>query len=131
MRHRIRIVSPLGRFGLGRFDQCYEISRVGLGRWVVSATFLGESIRPCVVSAKVYGNPRGGWGGGGTRKFSVYIGEADFFGVKILNFRIWVFRKKLVIFSSPEPKAYSMVVEPASVRPSVRASVHNFNLEYL
>ena len=27
-------------------------------------------------------------GGGGTLKFSVYIGEADFFGVKILNFRI-------------------------------------------
>ena len=26
--------------------------------------------------------------GGGTLKFSVYIGEADFFGVKILNFRI-------------------------------------------
>ena len=24
-----------------------------------------------------------------------------------------------------------MVVEPASVRPSVHASVHNFNLEYL
>ena len=24
---------------------------------------------------------------GGTLKFSVYIGEADFFGVKILNFR--------------------------------------------
>ena len=36
-------------------------------------------------------NPRGG----GTLKFSVYIGEADFFGVKILNFRIFfgVFRK--------------------------------------
>ena len=34
-------------------------------------------------------------GGGGTLKFSVYIGEADIFGVKILNFRIffWVFRK--------------------------------------
>ena len=30
----------------------------------------------------------------GTLKFSVYIGEADFFGVKILNFRIFgVFRK--------------------------------------
>ena len=28
------------------------------------------------------------WGGGGTLKFSVYIGEADFFGVKILNFHI-------------------------------------------
>ena len=27
-------------------------------------------------------------GGGGTLKFSVYIGEADFLGVKILNFRI-------------------------------------------
>ena len=34
-------------------------------------------------------NPRGG-GGGGTLKFSVYIGEADFFGVKILNFRIFL-----------------------------------------
>ena len=33
-------------------------------------------------------------GGGGTLKFSVYIGEADFFGVKILNFRIfWGFQK--------------------------------------
>ena len=31
---------------------------------------------------------------GGTQKFSVYIGEADFFGVKILNFRIfWGFQK--------------------------------------
>ena len=27
---------------------------------------------------------------GGTLKFSVYIGEADFFGVKILNFRIFL-----------------------------------------
>ena len=26
----------------------------------------------------------------GTLKFSVYIGEADFFGVKILNFRIFL-----------------------------------------
>ena len=32
--------------------------------------------------------PRGG--GGGTLKFSVYTGEADFFGVKILNFRIFL-----------------------------------------
>ena len=30
-------------------------------------------------------------GGGGTLKFSVYIGETDFFGVKILNFRIFLF----------------------------------------
>ena len=37
--------------------------------------------------------------GGGTLKFSVYIGEADFLGVKILNFRIfWGFSEKLVIF---------------------------------
>ena len=28
--------------------------------------------------------------GGGTLKNSVYIGEADFFGVKILNFRIFL-----------------------------------------
>ena len=36
-----------------------------------------------------YKKPRGG-----TQKFSVYIGEADFFGVKILNFRIfWGFQK--------------------------------------
>ena len=28
-------------------------------------------------------------GGGGTLKFSVYIGEADFLGVKILNFHIF------------------------------------------
>ena len=27
---------------------------------------------------------------GGTLKFSVYIGEADFFGVKILNFRFFL-----------------------------------------
>ena len=27
---------------------------------------------------------------GGTLKFSVYIGEADFFGVKFLNFRIFL-----------------------------------------
>ena len=33
--------------------------------------------------------PQGG-GGGGTLKFSVYIGEADFFGVKILIFRIFL-----------------------------------------
>ena len=49
-----------------------------------------------VVSAKNYPpvyftyckhiNPRGG----GTLKFSIYIGEADFFGVKILNFRIFL-----------------------------------------
>ena len=29
-------------------------------------------------------------GGGATLKFSVYIGEADFFGVKILNFHIFL-----------------------------------------
>ena len=51
--------------------------------------------------------PQGG--GGGTLKFSVYIGETDFFGVKILNFRIFFFffffflgggggSEKLVIF---------------------------------
>ena len=34
-------------------------------------------------------------GGGGTLKLSVYIGEADFLGVKILNFRIFLgFQKK-------------------------------------
>ena len=32
-------------------------------------------------------------------KFSVYIGEADFFGVKIFNFHIvFGFSEKLVIF---------------------------------
>ena len=37
-------------------------------------------------------SPRNGpqGGGGGTLKFSIYIGEADFFGVKILNFRIFL-----------------------------------------
>ena len=36
---------------------------------------------------------------GGTLKFSVYIGEADFFGVKILNSHIFGgFSEKLVIF---------------------------------
>ena len=36
---------------------------------------------------------------GGTLKFSVYIGEADFFGVKILNFLIFGgFSEKLVTF---------------------------------
>ena len=36
---------------------------------------------------------------GGTLKFSVYIGEADFFGVKILNFRIFLgFQKNLLFF---------------------------------
>ena len=34
---------------------------------------------------------KGGGGGGGTLKFSVYIGEADFLGVKILNFHIFFF----------------------------------------
>ena len=39
----------------------------------------------------------GGGGGGGTLKFSVYIGEADFLGVKILKFFfrvvsfLWIF----------------------------------------
>ena len=41
----------------------------------------------------------GGGGGGGTLKFSVYIGEADIFGVKILNFHIFlVFRKTSYFF---------------------------------
>ena len=31
-----------------------------------------------------------GGGGGGTLKFSLNIGEADFFGVKILNFCIFL-----------------------------------------
>ena len=36
---------------------------------------------------------------GGTQKFSVYIGEADFFGVKILNFRIFLgFQKNWLFF---------------------------------
>ena len=36
---------------------------------------------------------------GGTLKFSVYIGEADFLGVKILNFRILGgFQKNLLFF---------------------------------
>ena len=36
---------------------------------------------------------------GGTLKFSVYIGEADFFGVKILNFRIFLgFQKNWLFF---------------------------------
>ena len=44
----------------------------------------------CVYYIQVNCTPRGG---GGTLK-SVYIGEADFFGVKILNFRIfWGFQK--------------------------------------
>ena len=39
----------------------------------------------------------------GTLKFSVYIGEADFFGVKILNFHIFGgFSEKLVIFLGSE-----------------------------
>ena len=38
-------------------------------------------------------------GGGGTLKFSVYMGEAGFFGVKILNFQIFkVFRKTSYFF---------------------------------
>ena len=50
-------------------------------------------------TATISGNCHPGVGGGGTLKFSVYIGEADFFGVKILNFRIfWGFSEKLVIF---------------------------------
>ena len=37
---------------------------------------------------------------GGTLKFSVYIGEVDIFGVKILNFHIFilVFRKTTYFF---------------------------------
>ena len=38
-----------------------------------------------------------------TLKFSVYIGEADFFGVKILNFHIFGgFSEKLVSFLGSE-----------------------------
>ena len=37
------------------------------------------------VNFEGYKTPRGS-----TLKFSVYIGEADFFGVKILNFRIFL-----------------------------------------
>ena len=32
------------------------MGRFGLGGWVVSVNFLGESIRPWVVSAKIYGS---------------------------------------------------------------------------
>ena len=43
-------------FRPGSFRPIFGVGRFGLGRWVVSANFLGESIRPLVVSAKVYGN---------------------------------------------------------------------------
>ena len=43
-------------FRPGSFRPILGVGRFGLGRWVVSANFLGESIRPRVVSAKVYGN---------------------------------------------------------------------------
>ena len=43
-------------FRPGSFRPIFGVGRFGLGRWVVSANFLGESIRPWVVSAKVYGN---------------------------------------------------------------------------
>ena len=41
---------------------------------------------------------------GGTLKFYVYIDEADFFGVKILNFQIFFFwfSEKLVTFLGSE-----------------------------
>ena len=49
-----------------------------------------EDIFKLYIVNKERGEPRGV----GTLKFSVYIGEADFFGVKILNFRIfWGFQK--------------------------------------
>ena len=43
-------------FRPGSFRPILGVGRFGLGRWVVSANFLGESIQPRVVSAKVYGN---------------------------------------------------------------------------
>ena len=43
-------------FRPGSFRPILGVGRFGLGRWVVSANFLGESIRPWVVSANVYGN---------------------------------------------------------------------------
>ena len=53
---RIRVVSAPGRFGPGSFRPesfrpgsfrpILGVGRFGLGRWVVSANFLGESIRP-------------------------------------------------------------------------------------
>ena len=52
-----------GCFGPGSFRPGSFLSglflpifRVGLGRWVVSAHFRGESFRPWVVSAKLYRN---------------------------------------------------------------------------
>ena len=47
---------------------------------------------------KPLSSPQGG-GGGGTLKFSVYIGEADFFGGQNFEFPYFLgFSEKLVIF---------------------------------
>ena len=45
-----------GSFRPGSFRPILGVGRFGLGRWVVSANFLSESIRPRVVSAIEYGN---------------------------------------------------------------------------
>ena len=43
-----------GRLGPGSFRTIFGVGHFGLGRWLVSAHFQGESFRPWVVLAKVY-----------------------------------------------------------------------------
>ena len=45
-----------GSFRPGSFRPIFRVGRFGLGRWVVSVHFRGESFRSWVVSAKVYRN---------------------------------------------------------------------------
>ena len=45
-----------GSFRPGSFRPIFGVGRFGLDKWVVSANFIGESIRPWVVSAEVYRN---------------------------------------------------------------------------
>ena len=51
---------------------------------------------------RAHGGGGGGGGGGGTLIFYIYIGLADFFGVKILKFGIFwgVFRKITILGGS-------------------------------